>query len=429
LRVAWAYRWASTTIHNRFLVPDWGALRFDLHVPSLTGGRVNVTMEATDGSAPWSTFVNLTAAAGTATSYLADTQRIGYGTTGFETFTFDIPERFRGKTATLRFEASGGTVYLDNVFFKSQHLMLGNPTQNGQIALPKTTQSNNYLLEKPQYVTSYNSSQKGPNWVSYQLNRSWLGSLRRPDDEWQPDPQLPSTFPRTTTENYVNLSGERVIHRGHMVTQSHRNRARKDQWATYLTASMLPQHSDNNSDFLKSAWYSLEKYASEQLVLVENKELYIISGGFGSRNSELSGNHSLNQNGINFPSATWKVIVVLESGQTLNDINENTRVISVVTPNTPKPTDPTQYERWRNWENWRYSVDFIEEQTGLDLLTNIPQRIQDVLEAKIDGSFNSRLLADPQIALMPSSTESKTSQLKPIGPVNTLSFESVQNFV
>jgi hypothetical protein len=83
--------------HNPFLVPDWGALRFDLHVPSLTGGRVNVTMEATDGSAPWSTFVNLTQAEGTATSYLADTQRIGYGITGFETFTVDVPDRFRGK--------------------------------------------------------------------------------------------------------------------------------------------------------------------------------------------------------------------------------------------------------------------------------------------------------------------------------------------
>jgi DNA/RNA endonuclease G (NUC1) len=408
--------------HNEFIVPDWGVLRFDLFAPNLTGGRVNVTLDAGEGSTPFSTFVNLTPAVGSASEYLADTQRIGYGSTGFETFTFDVPDRFRGKTATLRFESIGPTVYLDNVFFKSQSLLLGNPTLNGNIALPELTQPNNYLLEKTQYTVSYNSSDKGPNWVSYQLNRSWLGSLRRPDDAWQPDPQLPSILPVTTTENYANLPGELIIHRGHMVTQSHRNRASKDQLATYLTSSILPQHSDNNSDFFESAWYNLEKYASEQLVRNENKELYIISGGFGSRNSELPANHQLNQNQINFPSATWKIIVVLEPGQGLSDITENTRVISVVTPNTPKPTDPEQFERWRNWKSWRYSVDFIEAQTGLDLLSNIPKKIQDILEARIDGSVTAPLLTDSQVNWMSPSDNIKSLTLEPIGTLNILPF-------
>jgi hypothetical protein len=55
-----------------------------------------------------------------------------------------------------------------------------------------------------------------------------------------------------------------------MVTQSHKNRTRKDQLATFLTSSMLPQHADNNSDFFESAWYNFEKYASNQLVRIEN---------------------------------------------------------------------------------------------------------------------------------------------------------------
>jgi DNA/RNA endonuclease G (NUC1) len=384
--------------HNRFVVPDWGALRFDLHtgdVEKISTNTLTITLRAADGTTE-TQVIKLQEAVGSASEYANDRWRIGYGETGFETFTIDVPDEFRGKVATVSFELSGGNpVYLDNVFFKSQHLLLGNPTLNGQEARPNvSTNANNFLIEKPQYSLSYDNSDRGPNWVSYQLNRTWLGNLRRPSDSWKPDPQLPSTLPATTTENYANLAGDEQIHRGHMVTQSHRDRTRKEQQATFLTSSMLPQQADNNSDVFKSAWLNLENYAREQLVLTNNKELYIISGGFGSRNSVLSSNHPLNQNGINYPSATWKVIVVLEPGQGVADINANTRIISVVTPNTEKPSDPVQLERWRNWENWLYSVDFIEEQTGLDLLTNIPRDLQDQLESRVDGGINAPLLAE-----------------------------------
>ena len=103
--------------------------------------------------------------------------RIGFGSQGFETFQVDVPDEVRGKTAKLKISLHGQTsVYIDNIFFKSKHLQFGNPVLNGQEARKdqETRQPNNYLIEKLLFAASYNESLKTPNWVSYQLNKSWL---------------------------------------------------------------------------------------------------------------------------------------------------------------------------------------------------------------------------------------------------------------
>jgi DNA/RNA endonuclease G (NUC1) len=386
--------------HNRFLVPDWGALRFDLYRPSLTGGRVSVTLEAVDDSGSFSSWVNLTAAVGTASEYLADTQRIGYGTTGFETFTVDVPDRFRGKTATLRFEASGGTVYLDNVFFKSQHLILGNPTRNGQIALPEDTQTNNYLLEKPQYAVSYNNETKNPNWVSWKIDGSWIGndtnsvsrrSLRLTDlpdnyppntdfsassgdEPWISDPSLPTAnFPvKVEGEDLNNAVSSGSLQRGHLSAFRDRDRNAKDAIATFLTTNLIPQNTENNIN--NTAWAKFENYIENTLVS-QGREVYVIAGGYYDTNRVnprlVANNTVVNANGdfvldsnnrittgtlesidagqsistrtnpklISVPDFTWKIAVVLNPGQQLADISSNTQVIAIITPNRNTPPD------------------------------------------------------------------------------------------
>ncbi|MBW4495589.1 MAG: DNA/RNA non-specific endonuclease [Oscillatoria princeps RMCB-10] len=333
-----------------------------------------------------------------------DPSQIGFATRGFETFQFDVPDNLRGQMATLRFQLEGdSTIYLDDVFFKSVHLKLGNPTltepldgANQQEArFDPINQPNNYLIERPQYALSYNNRERGPNWVSYQLNNSWIGEEDRAEQEaWDRDPQLLPPLQGTDGDWYINTNGQ--IHRGHMTTRSHRDREFKDQQATFYTTDMLPQHAANNSDNFQSAWYNLEGYARDQLVLTENRELYIISGGIGSQawpnNPPIAPDHPLIQNGINYPQSTWKAIAVLEPGQSVADITDNTRLIGVITPNVARPEEltPEQLAAWRNWGNWRVSIDEIERQTGLDLFSNIPVEIQDRLESRVDDGPTAR---------------------------------------
>jgi hypothetical protein len=102
---------ARTLTHNKFVVPEWGALRFDLHVPKILGisqlqsidgifQKLKVTLETVDGEklliqkTPGGPLeepeIILEAARGTATEYAMDRWRIGYGEEGFETFTVRI---------------------------------------------------------------------------------------------------------------------------------------------------------------------------------------------------------------------------------------------------------------------------------------------------------------------------------------------------
>lgn len=55
------------------------------------------------------------------------------------------------------------------------NLLLGNPSN----AAANTANIDNYLMVKPQYVLSYNNKTHTANWVSWQLNRSWIGAAAK----------------------------------------------------------------------------------------------------------------------------------------------------------------------------------------------------------------------------------------------------------
>ena len=44
---------AKQVTHNRFVVPEWGTLRFDLHVPNPTGGNLQVSIKGTESDDRW----------------------------------------------------------------------------------------------------------------------------------------------------------------------------------------------------------------------------------------------------------------------------------------------------------------------------------------------------------------------------------------
>ncbi|WP_293220931.1 MULTISPECIES: DNA/RNA non-specific endonuclease, partial [unclassified Microcoleus] len=354
--------------HNRFVVPDWGALRFNLHVPNPNGGTLkvsiqgdepgyenyqpigNIDLRVADGRVNPGDLAEIPYPIGYADT---DTNRIGYGNVGFETFHVDVPEILRGKSAKLKFELEGNdTVYLDDVFFKSTHLMFGNPTLNGQVARPDAANNaNNYLIEKPQYAISYNNNFRAPNWVSWQLNQSWIGNVPRPGTNngylppspvnraiypWRADDnELPNTFGMAQPWDYLGvetinagLINEIIPERGHLTPVDDRDRHLKDIFATFFTTNVLTQDRGLN----RGIWSVLESFASNELVLGQGRELYIISGGYGF-NTPLRARNGQEDRLIRVPDHTWKIIVVLEPGQTISDITPETGIITVDIPN------------------------------------------------------------------------------------------------
>lgn len=232
------------------------------------------------------------------------------------------------------------------------HLILGNPSH----ATRSETNPNNYLVVKEQYVLSYNRDNGGPNWVSWHVVKTDLGRGR--SGNFAVDKALPESwwvFPNV----YLNTAYDR----GQMCSPSDRNSDPVDNRATFLMSNVLPQRPDLN----RGPWRKFEEY-SRDLVVNGNYELYVIAGGSGSEGSIA--------NQVNVPSRFWKVILILPDGDNdLNRIDKNTRVLAVDMPNQ-------QGIGQQNWTKYLTSVDKLEELSGYDFLSNLPEKIQKVIEAR-----------------------------------------------
>lgn len=241
--------------------------------------------------------------------------------------------------------------------FAGVHLTMGNPSG----ATTSTTNSTNYLMEKAQYALSYNNSKRIANWVSWQLNSSWLGSTPRQDD-FRADTTLPSGWYRVVSSDYTGSGYDR----GHMSPSADRTNTITNNSATFLMTNILPQAPDNNQGY----WASLESYA-RSLVTNQGKELYIISGGYGQQSTIAGGK-------IFVPSRLYKIIVVTNPGTGATGVTTSTRVIAIDTPNV-------NGNRYANWGTYRTTVDTIESKTGYNFLSNVNSSVQSVIESRVDS--------------------------------------------
>ncbi|HEY0763474.1 MAG TPA: DNA/RNA non-specific endonuclease [Pyrinomonadaceae bacterium] len=238
----------------------------------------------------------------------------------------------------------------------SEHLTMGNPSN----AVTDVSQPNNYLMDKPQYTMSYSRDNGGPNWVSWHLDNSWLGSTPRQDD-FRADTTLPAGWYRVQATDFSGSGFDR----GHMCPSADRTITVAANSATFLMTNMIPQLPANN----QGVWANLESYS--RTLVSQGNELYIISGGQGLQYFIANGH-------VAVPAQTWKVIIVLPVGS--NDVSRvttSTRTIAVVMPNSGTIGN--------DWRAYRVSVDQVEAITGFDFFSNVSSGIQAVIEGRVDN--------------------------------------------
>lgn len=250
------------------------------------------------------------------------------------------------------------------------NLTMGNPSG----ATTNTGFPDNYLLDKPQYVMSYNRSRATSNWVSWYLNSSSIGSTPRQND-FRADNTLPSGWYQVNQNDYSGSGFDR----GHMTPSGDRTSSIPDNSATFLMTNMVPQAPGNN----QGPWEKLESYLRTQITANGGQEIYIISGSYGIGGTGTGGFMSTIAGGkITVPAYTYKIAIILSNGtDDVNRVTTSTRVIAVVMPNIDsiRPDD---------WRPYRTTVDSIEGITGYNYLSNIPVSIQDVIESITDTVTN-----------------------------------------
>lgn len=246
---------------------------------------------------------------------------------------------------------------------ENANILLGNPSNaTASIANP-----NNYLIARSQYVLSYNRDKGIPNWVSWQLNQSWLGTL--PRTQFSPDSDLPKSWYQVQPSDYTSSGFDR----GHLVPAADRDHTEADRQTAFVMTNIFPQAPDNN----RGAWEKLESYCRE--LVRQGKELYIIAGGAGTGGiGERGAKTTIARGKIAVPASTWKIIVVLDRPSAkLNDITQNTRVIAVNIPNRQGIAE--------SWLSFRTSVDQLETLTGYEFLSKVPTATQAAIESRVDS--------------------------------------------
>jgi DNA/RNA endonuclease G (NUC1) len=413
----------NSITHNRFLIPDSGSLHLDVFVPELkvetegernrlllqTGNYIDISLDVDgqqynlnsiaepfvptpdddgDYSQPIEVDLNTDVAVDLRPSYLdmpperlgdkvlrvqENLNRIGYGSIGFETFVVDVPSEVRGKSGLLTIEVKGDkSVYLDDVFFSSKHTQSGIPTLDKfEPRKEAIGHENNYLIEKPQYVVSYNNEVKNANWVSFQLNQSWLSGKKKRPDNFAMDLTLPDEFaPHPVTEDYRGGWAQ-----GHLTAATDRTRTEKDYMATFILSNINPQYQTVN----EGIWNKFEEYLQEQANL--EKDVHIITGSYGEQ-------EQISDKEIRVPKYFWKVALILNKpGLNLAEIQAEDieNVIAVRMPNTREdlPQETT------TWQDWTRTVEFIEDQTNLIFFNRLPNQLASNLK-KYEVKFKNK---------------------------------------
>lgn len=236
-------------------------------------------------------------------------------------------------------------------------LALGNPSQ----AETNLNQPDNYLVTHNGFVLSYNKSRGASNWVAWHLEKADIGDAER-TNAFAPDTILPKSWWILPTD--YSGSG---YDRGHLCPSKDRSSSEESNRITFLMSNMQPQVPKLN----QKTWKYLEDYTRNT---VRNNEAYIYSGCYGDAGRI--------KNKVTIPTRCWKIVVVLVEGDNdLKRINNKTRIIAVDMPN-----DDLVSSRWRTYLT---TVDDIEKKTGYDFLTNVPKRIQSVIEAVKDTESES----------------------------------------
>jgi endonuclease G len=257
----------------------------------------------------------------------------------------------------------------ETTYLGASNLLMGNPSN----AKPDINQPENYLITRLQYALAYSRSRGTANWASWYLGKEWLGEVDR-QDNFRPDESLPAGWYRVVSSDYTNSGFDR----GHQCPSGDRTITAEDNSQTFIMTNIIPQAPSHN----QGPWAQLESYCRK--LVREGNELYIIMGNYGFGGIGSGGYREKLANGnITVPKYIWKVVVVLPTGEDdLRRVSTSSRVIAVNIINR-------QDVSGLHWSDFRTTVDDIESETQLDLLSALPTAIQNALESKKDtGPIN-----------------------------------------
>jgi endonuclease G len=246
--------------------------------------------------------------------------------------------------------------------FANRNVRYGMPAP----ATADPTNRNAYLLDRPQYVLSYNDSKRTANWVCWNVNKGDIGKVKRPAS-FEPDPDLPGGFHRVKHGDYTGFGFDR----GHMCPSKDRSESEETNKVTFYTTNIVPQSPACN----RGGWERFESHCRD--LLRDGTELYIAAGPFGQGGTaEFGERKTIGKGGADIvvPAAVWKVVMVLPNRDAVP--TATTRTLAVWMPNDQSVPE--------DWKPYAVSVAEVEKRTGYRFFPLVPADVASAIKGHVD---------------------------------------------
>ena len=212
----------------------------------------------------------------------------------------------------------------------------------------------------PTYSLEYSYKYKHSYWIAYRFDNTTGGNVGR-NEAYKPDPELPSQY-AAKHNDYTN-SG---YTRGHLCASSDRQYSKEANQQTFYMSNISPQ-SGNGFNQSGSAWNTGEDkvQAWGYNISRSTDTLYVVKGGTIGEGM-IKG---YIKNEIAIPKYFF-MAVLFRSG-------DNYKAIGFYMPDENLKDDPDKKDPKR----YLMSIDALEQETGIDFFHNLPDNIENTVEA------------------------------------------------
>lgn len=209
------------------------------------------------------------------------------------------------------------------------------------------------LLDKTFFVICYNPSSKIPVWVGYTLTADDLRGTTKRTDDFHHDTTIPQNE-RSELADYAKSGYDR----GHMAPAGDFVRSKKAMSTSFLLSNMAPQRHGLNA----GRWEGLESAVRD--LARSRGTVWLFTGPIFIGNKPIK---EIGPDKVDVPTHFYKVILCVRP-------NGDKEMFAFIMPNIPRlQTGLAQYA---------VSADLVEQLTGLDFFSALPQAEQDQLESQ-----------------------------------------------
>jgi endonuclease G len=236
------------------------------------------------------------------------------------------------------------------------------------LSIPVFSQDIDYLpgsttgqvIEHGSYILSYDEKHEQAEWVAYELTASEAQGSYERTNNFRRDPKV-----ETGSASLADYKGS-GYDRGHLAPAADMSFTRSAMSQSFYLSNMTPQE----PAFNRGIWRKLESRVRDWAQ--NNGSVYVMTGGIlnGSYKDEIG------PNDVTVPSYYYKVILDYDGPS-------QSKAIAFILPNK-RGTKPLK--------DYAVAVDAVEQRTGIDFFHELPDAVENKLEASVstgDWSFSS----------------------------------------